>query len=104
MELHLLLHIPIAGRRVDELSQSPEQPVVTEPHVMLPVRRPQNSCDRARQTCPAFALGMSLAPPFSGEPVELGFPVVLGDAPVGIDEPLLLEPIERGIERPFFNA
>src|SRR5688572_4880864 len=38
------------------------------------------------------------------EAVELGAPVVLRDAPVGGDEPRLLELVQRGIQRPFLDT
>ena len=48
---------------------------------------------------PAIDFGLRGVAPFPGQPVELRLAVVLGESPVGIDEPLLFHPVERRIER-----
>src|SRR6476661_4071260 len=48
---------------------------------------------------PDLGLAVELFLPGLGEPVELGAAVVLRDAPFGLDGPLVLEPVERRIER-----
>jgi hypothetical protein len=44
------------------------------------------------------------AAPGGGDPVELGAPVVIRDAPFGAQQTAQLEPVQGGIERAFFHA
>jgi hypothetical protein len=41
---------------------------------------------------------------FSSETVELGAAIVLGEAPLGVDDAVQLESMKGWIERPFFDA
>src|SRR5262249_49499239 len=55
--------------------------------------------DRGREALPLRALFVHGLPAGAGERIELRAPVVLAVAPLGLDPPLLLELVERGIER-----
>src|ERR1700694_4343591 len=52
-----------------------------------------------RQPVPVVRLGLQPAPSRRGQPVEARPPVVLGEPPVGANPALLLEPVERRVER-----
>ena len=55
------------------------------------------------QAVPAVGLLAQAAPPRGGEAVELRAAVVLGHAPFGVEKALVLEPVERGVERALFD-
>src|SRR4029079_14282529 len=55
--------------------------------------------DRAGQALPVLLLLGELLPSLAGELIELGLAVVLGIAPFRLDQPLLLQPVQRRIER-----
>src|SRR5262245_22606133 len=59
----------------------------------------QDELDSLDIPTPACGLGADSAPTRGGQPVVLGAPVVLRRAPFTLDPPLLLEPLEGGIER-----
>jgi len=68
------------------------------------LQRAEHTCDGIRQSQPAVELGFSSCPSLASQLVELGLPVVLGDAPFGIDETLLLHPVQRWIEGALLDA
>ena len=49
-------------------------------------------------------LGLELPAAGGGELVVLGFAVVLGEPPLGLDPPALLEPVEGDVERPVLDG
>jgi hypothetical protein len=53
---------------------------------------------------PSPRLGAERRAPGGGELVELRAAVVLREPPVALDEPALLEPVQRGVERAFLDA
>src|SRR5262245_56150614 len=59
----------------------------------------QDELDRFDIPAPACGLGADRAAASGTQPVVLGAPVVLRRAPFTLDPPLLLEPLEGGIER-----
>src|SRR5262245_51808196 len=64
----------------------------------------EHTCDGFRESQPAVVFGVGRHATLAGQLVELGFAVVLGDAPFRLDEPLLLHAIERRVERPFLDS
>src|SRR5688572_13160771 len=59
--------------------------------------------DGRRQALPALELGPRGGASLPRQRVELGLPVVVGHAPCGLDQTLLLEAIQRGVERAFLD-
>src|ERR1035441_2372055 len=59
----------------------------------------QHPPDRRRQPRPRFLLHAELLAPRRGQPVEPRAPPQLGDAPFGTDPTLVLQPVQRRIER-----
>src|SRR5262245_30272775 len=59
----------------------------------------EDAPDALGQPCPALLLGRQLLASRASQYVETRLPFVLGGAPAPFDPTLLLEPMERGIER-----
>src|SRR3954468_3330281 len=55
--------------------------------------------NRAGQAIPAGGLVLELPASSAGERIELGAPVVLGRLPLVLDRALVLQLVQRGIER-----
>src|SRR5581483_11509279 len=59
----------------------------------------EHEVDRADEAAPVVHLGLERTLPGGAQPVVLGLAVVLGRPPLGFHEALLLEAIERRVER-----
>jgi len=59
--------------------------------------RLQNAVDSSRQPIPVFSLLGELLFPGARKLVELGLPIVLRASPLGFDQILLLQPVQRRI-------
>ena len=64
----------------------------------VPRAQGQHARDGARETLPVARLLGELFSPVACELIELGLAVVLRVAPFRFDQPLLLQPVERGIQ------
>src|SRR5687767_12229908 len=63
------------------------------------LRQPEHQVDRLGHPCPLGPLGVQVAAAGGGEGVEAGPAVVVGETPLGAEQALALEAIERGVER-----
>src|SRR3954451_17264593 len=63
------------------------------------LRRADHQVDRARQPVPVGELGVEAAAARFGQRVELHLAAVVRLAPLGLDPALLLEPVERRVQR-----
>ena len=70
--------------------------------MIMPVS--QHPADRRRQPRPGFRLHAELLAPRRGQPVEPRAPSQLGDAPFRRDPSLVLQPVQRRIERTLVHA
>ena len=68
-------------------------------HVRLPVRWRAARADSLRQPLPALLFGIGGRATLAGQLVELRLAVVLRGSPLGLDQALLLQPVERRVER-----
>ena len=59
----------------------------------------QHAADRCGHPFPVLRFFGKLFSSGLGELIELRLAVVLGVAPLGVDQPLLLEPVQRRVER-----
>ena len=66
-------------------------------------RRAQHLAHGGSVRLPRFHFMTQLAPALRSEPIELGLAVVLRESPLRFQQPLVLQPPQRGIERPFFD-
>src|SRR5262249_3401327 len=57
-----------------------------------------------RGELPTFGLGLQALSAGGGKPVELGLPVVSGNPPLGIEQPLVFQSVQRRIERALLNG
>ena len=64
----------------------------------------QHALDAGPQPCPALFLERQLLPPGPGDGVVARLPVLVGDAPFGLEPAGLGHAVQRGIERPFLDA
>src|SRR5687767_4701941 len=64
----------------------------------------QDPCDRPRVLRPRGMLGAKLLAPLGGEPVVARPAIVFRDAPLTLDRTLLLEPVERLVERSIIDV
>src|ERR1043166_1247806 len=67
------------------------------------LRQPEYEVDRVGDPLPVGPLGGEAAAAGGGEGIEAGAAVVLGRPPFGADQPLPLQPVERGIEGAFVH-
>src|SRR5688572_5303703 len=67
------------------------------------LRFPEHRRNRVGNRVPPRGLALELFPPRARQPVVLGVAIVLGDPPFRLDPPFHFEPVQRGIERPFFH-
>src|ERR1051326_2807213 len=65
----------------------------------MSLRRAHHEVDRARQPVPVRELGVEAPAARRGQRVELRLAPAVGRAPLGFDPPLLLERVERRVER-----
>src|SRR6186713_3352234 len=65
--------------------------------------RPQNPRHGDRVPRPPRGLRAQLRASTRGELIELRLAIVLGEAPLGLDQATLLESMERRIKRPFLD-
>src|SRR5260370_6223659 len=65
--------------------------------------RRERATDRGSQPVPAFRLFAQPLTAGDGKRVILRAPVVVRRAPFGLQQTLVLQPVKRRIERPFFN-
>src|SRR5262245_33773946 len=66
--------------------------------------RAQRRVHGERGEIPAFGVGLEALSTGGGERIELGLAVVVRRAPLAVDEALMLEPIEGGIERTLLDG
>src|SRR5688572_15643705 len=71
---------------------------------MGPSRELEDELNGFGKATPGGGLACELAAPGGGELVELGAAPELGDAPLGLHEAIVLEPVERGVERSLIHA
>src|SRR5687768_17027908 len=63
----------------------------------------QNATDGSGEPVPLARFDVELFPPFGGQSIELGAPVVLGRAVVERNPPALDQPVQRWIEGPLLH-
>src|SRR5687768_14773607 len=66
-------------------------------------RRGERHRHGLRETLPARRLRAKSLPPQGGQPIVLRLAVVVRRPPLARDEPLVLEPVQGGIERPLLD-
>ena len=66
-------------------------------------RLDQDAIDRGGKRRPGGGMARELLPSGPREAIELGAAAELGGAPFGVEQAALLHPIERRVERPFFE-
>jgi hypothetical protein len=64
----------------------------------------QDAADGVGHPGPVLALLGELPAPGPRQAVVLRLPVVVGGVPLGVDPPLLLEAVQRRVERPLVHA
>src|SRR5207244_3246914 len=62
-------------------------------------RGAQHLGHRFDELTPRGGFGPELLPPPNGEPIEFRAAIVLGELPLGLDPPALLEAVQRRIQR-----
>src|SRR5688572_8318317 len=67
-------------------------------------RESENQLNGVGEALPRRGLARELLPPRGRELVELRAPAELGDTPLGAHEPVVLETVERGVQRPLIHA
>src|SRR4030095_3657406 len=59
--------------------------------------------DRRDEAIPARRIFLETPPPARRDGIELRLAIVVALPPLGLDEPIALETVERGIERPLWD-
>ena len=101
MEADLVIEPILEFRRPAERTEPPQH-VSERTHQSLSVhgRDVENEVDRARHASPLRQRLVQVPPPGRSQRVVARAAVVVGDAPLGADELLPLQAIERRVERP----
>src|SRR4051812_23675894 len=68
-----------------------------------PLRRPHHQRDRGREPLPRCGFLFELLTPGASQRVVLRAALLLGDAPLRADPPLMLEPLQRRIQGPLLH-
>src|SRR5262249_20852788 len=108
--VHLLLDVEAdlfvetAFERLDSRERSQTPPALLDPAhdgLLLRHRGFEPLVDGAAGAAPLRHRGLEFASSLTGQGVVPAAPAVLGDLPLGSDEPLALQPVEGGVERAF---
>jgi hypothetical protein len=99
VEPDLVGHVSFEGRAAERRRENERSFFSIAASSALGRTRLQRRRHRGRQTVPAVGFLAEALPSRRGEAVVLRAPVVLGRAPLGVEQALVLETVERGVER-----
>jgi hypothetical protein len=101
VHLDVEAHLRVHGRV--EAIPTPQPAPLPHPRSDLLSRRPQRHRDRFREPVPARRFLAKPRAAGRGEVIELRLAVVLRRSPLGVDQPLLFEAVQRGIQCALLN-